>query len=373
MANLVYRHNRITRLTHWIDALALMILFMSGLMIFNAHPHLYWGSTSAPEKAFFSIAATNEGGDLRGYVQLYGQRLDTTGLLGVQQGALRPTQRAFPSWLTVPGYYSLATGRRWHFFFGWLFALNGLLYVVYNLAIGHMRKFFFTFDDAKKVPAMVAYYLYLRKDSPQEGEYNPLQKMAYTSVFVILTPLVLLSGMAMSPQLNVAFNWLPAAFGGRQSARTIHFILAFGFLFFTFGHVFMVLTQGVLNNMRSMITGWYLEKIPSREQPPRATGEPRPDIAKALKGEAKPAQKEVLAASPATPGEDKKAQPAPAPRPETPVIDLLPSELDMPPTPATTVEDEKAQSAPAVSPEAPTTDPAPMEKKEEEKDDEAKS
>ena len=70
MANLVYRHNRITRLTHWIDALALMILFMSGLMIFNAHPHLYWGSTSAPEKAFFSIGAANKDGDFRGYVHI---------------------------------------------------------------------------------------------------------------------------------------------------------------------------------------------------------------------------------------------------------------------------------------------------------------
>jgi len=103
--------------------------------------------------------------------------------------------------------------------------------------------------------AMIAYYLRLKKHSPQEGEYNPLQKMAYTSVFVILTPLVLLSGMAMSPQLNVAFHWLPAMFGGRQSARAIHFVLAFGFLCFTFGHVFMVLTQGFINNMRSMITG----------------------------------------------------------------------------------------------------------------------
>ena len=372
MANLVYRHNRITRLTHWIDALALMILFMSGLMIFNAHPHLYWGSTSAPEKAFFSIGAANEDGDFRGYVQLYGQRLDTTGLLGVQQGVLGPSPRAFPSWLTVPGYYSLASGRRWHFFFGWLFALNGLLYVVYNLAIGHMRKFLFTFDDAKKAPAMIAYYFHLRKDSPQESEYNPLQKMAYTSVFVILTPLVLLSGMAMSPQLNVAFNWLPAAFGGRQSARTIHFILAFGFLFFTFGHVFMVLTQGLLNNMRSMITGWYLEKIPSREQPPRAVGEPRPNIAKALKGEEKPAQTDVLAASPATPGEDKKAQAAPAVPLEAPAIDPLPTKLDLPPTPATTVEDEKAQSTPAVSPKAPAAAPSPTEK-EDDKDAEAKS
>lgn len=134
----------------------------------------------------------------------------------MQQGALGPLPRAIPSWLTVPGYYSLAGARRWHFFFGWLFALNGLLYVIYNVAVGHMRKLFFTLKDAAKVPAMIAYYLRLRKESPQEGEYNPLQKMAYTSVFVMLTPLVLLSGMAMSPQLNVAFNWLPAMFGGRQ-------------------------------------------------------------------------------------------------------------------------------------------------------------
>jgi thiosulfate reductase cytochrome b subunit len=109
MEKLIYRHNRITRATHWVDALALMILFMSGLMIFNAHPHLYWGSTSEPDKAFFSIGAVNQDGDLRGYVQLYGQKIDTTGFLGVQGGTFGPSARAFPSWLTVPGYYSLAS------------------------------------------------------------------------------------------------------------------------------------------------------------------------------------------------------------------------------------------------------------------------
>jgi Ni/Fe-hydrogenase b-type cytochrome subunit len=259
--NLVYRHNRITRSTHWINALALMILFMSGLQIFNAHPHLYWGSTSEPERAFFSIGAVNDDGELRGNVQLYGVQFDTTGYLGVQPGVFGPSARAFPSWLTVPGYYSLADARRWHFFFGWLFALNGILYVIYNLAVGHLRKFFFTLEDAKRVPAMIAYYVHLRRESPQQGEYNPLQKMAYSSVFVILTPLVLLSGMAMSPQLDVAFHWLPALFGGRQSARAFHFMLAFAFLFFVFGHVFMVLTQGVFNNMRSMTTGWFREKL----------------------------------------------------------------------------------------------------------------
>jgi len=286
---LVYRHNRITRSTHWINALALMILLMSGLQIFNAHPLLYWGSTSEPERAFFSIGAANDDGDMRGYVQLYGGQIDTTGYLGVQPGALGPSARAFPSWLTVPGYYSLADARRWHFFFGWLFALNGLLYVFYNLAVGHLRKFFFTVADAKRVPAMIAYYLHLRKQSPQQGEYNPLQKMAYTSVFVILTPAVLLSGMAMSPQLDVAFHWLPALFGGRQSARAFHFILAFGFVSFVFGHVFMVLTQGVFNNLRSMTTGWYREKVLLQTEPARAPVEPmaaiEQDAAPAVIGE----------------------------------------------------------------------------------------
>src|SRR5262245_59936028 len=279
MESLIYRHNRITRATHWVNALALMILFMSGLMIFNAHPHLYWGSTSEPDKAFFSIGAVNQDGDLRGYVQLYGQQIDTTGYLGVQEGTFGPSARAFPSWLTVPGYYSLASSRRWHFFFGWLFTLNGLFYVFYNLAVGHLRKFFCTPAELAKIPAMIAYYLHMRKQSPQEGEYNSLQKFAYTSIFVILTPLVLLSGMAISPRLNVAFNWLPAMFGGRQSARTIHFILAFGFLVFTFGHVFMVLTQGFFNNMRSIITGWYREKHAFRndEQRPLAKNELKPE------------------------------------------------------------------------------------------------
>ena len=260
MEKLVYRHNHITRTTHWVNALALVILVMSGFQIFNAHPHLYWGSTSEPERAFLSIAAANDDGEVRGFFRIYGWQFDTTGVLGVQNTDMGPAPRAFPSWLTVPGYFWLAGGRRWHFFFAWIFALNGLLYLVYNIANGHLRKFLLTPKEATRLPAMVLYYLRIRNKSPQAGEYNPLQKMAYTSVFFGLTPLIMLSGMAMSPQLNTAFHWLPEMFGGRQSARSIHFILTFLFVGFTFGHVFMVLATGVLNNMRSIVTGWYKEK-----------------------------------------------------------------------------------------------------------------
>jgi len=89
----------------------------------------------------------------------------------------------------------------------------------------------------------------------------------------------------------VAFHWMPAMFGGRQAARTVHFILAFGFVSFTFGHVFMVLTTGVFNNMRSMVTGWYREKVPSRveiksEAPPIAPP-PAPAPTLALEGDGK--------------------------------------------------------------------------------------
>lgn len=292
--SLVYRHNRITRVAHWINALALAILFMSGLMIFNAYPHLHWGSKAEPEEAFFSIYAANEGGELRAYTELYGWRVETTGVLGLQYTEMGPMPRAFPSWITVPGFYWLAGGRRWHFFFAWIFALNGLCYFIYNRANGHVAKFILRPRDLTKLLPMMLYYLGVRKASPQDGEYNPLQKLAYTGVFFILTPLIIASGLAMSPQLDAAFKWLPAMFGGRQSARSFHFLTTFAFAFFTFGHVMMVVTTGVFNNMRSMVTGWYRDKVTPVEI----------------------AETEVAAAAPEEPSIPPVEKPAPRPNPE---------------------------------------------------------
>jgi Ni/Fe-hydrogenase b-type cytochrome subunit len=323
MVNLVYRHNRITRLTHWINAVALLILFMSGLQIFNAFPELHWGSKAEPKEAFFSITATQEDGAVRGYTQIFGFRFDTTGVLGIQNTEMGPSARAFPGWITIPSYFWLAGGRRWHFFFAWVFTLNGLLYFIYNVANGHMRKFLFTPEDTAKVPAMILYYLHLRRNSPQEGDYNPLQKLAYTSVFVIFTPLVLLTGMAMSPQLDVAFHWLPAMFGGRQSARSVHFILAFAFALFTFGHVFMVLATGFLNNMRSMVTGWHKETVPAPTpsvamdhppmqppEPPAVTEDTEAAASQAISAQAPDApETSILPDSNAGPQEERKEEP----------------------------------------------------------------
>src|SRR5512143_2150418 len=133
MADLVYRHKRITRCTHWINAVALAVLFMSGLQIFNAFPQLHWGNKAEPEEAFLSITAKEDDGDIRGYTDLFGYRFDTSGVLGLQYTDSGLAARAFPSWITIPGFFWLAGGRRWHFFFGWLFVINGLLYFIYNL------------------------------------------------------------------------------------------------------------------------------------------------------------------------------------------------------------------------------------------------
>lgn len=289
MAEIVYRHNRVTRLTHWINTLALAVLFMSGLQIFNAYPHLHWGHKAEPDEAFFSIYAVVEGGAPRGYAELYGWRWETTGFLGIQFTEMGPQPRAFPSWLTIPGYFWLAGGRRWHFFFAWLFVLNGLLYLFYNLFRGHLRELVCRPRDLRRIAPMIGYYLRLRRDSPQEGEYNPLQKLAYTGVIFVLTPAIVLSGLAMSPQLNVAFHWLPAIFGGRQSARSVHFILTFLFAAFTFGHVFMVLCTGPLNNLRAIITGW---------QRARRAAEARQGTAKAAGGAAESGQAAAAATGP---------------------------------------------------------------------------
>jgi hypothetical protein len=91
----VYRHNRITRLNHWVNLLALLILLMSGLQIFNAYPNLHWGSKAEPDEAFFSIYATDEERKVRGFARFYDWRFETTGFLGVQNTEMGPFPRAF--------------------------------------------------------------------------------------------------------------------------------------------------------------------------------------------------------------------------------------------------------------------------------------
>jgi thiosulfate reductase cytochrome b subunit len=258
---LVYRHAAVTRATHWINVLALTLLLMSGLNIFGAHPALYWGQKSTFAHPWVSIGAEMKGNDMVGVTQIGSAKFNTTGVLGYsgKVGSREPV--AFPAWATVPSERDLADARHWHFFFAWLFVANGLIYWLVGLIGGHIAKDLApTKADLrpKNVWHEIVTHAKLKFPKGEEARhYNVLQKLAYLVVVFGFLPLIVLTGLTMSPRMDAAFPELLALFGGRQSARTIHFILAGLLVAFVLIHVFMVLVSGVWNNLRSMVTGRY--------------------------------------------------------------------------------------------------------------------
>jgi len=265
----IYRHSGAVRLTHWVNALVLLVLLMSGLQIFNAHPALYLGAKSDFDDPVLAMGATQQGESIRGVTMVLGRSFDTTGVFGVAGDAESGfEERGFPWGVTIPGHRDLATGRRWHFFFAWLFLLNGLAYLIWSLGSGHLRRDLApSGKEFKHVGASIVEHARLKFPKGEEAKrYNVLQKLAYLFVALILLPLMLLTGLAMSPGMDAAFPVLLDMFGGRQSARTIHFIAASGIVIFVVVHLVMVLITGVWNNLRSMITGRYVVE-PVEEKP----------------------------------------------------------------------------------------------------------
>lgn len=254
----VYRHPLPVRIAHWLNVVFLAVMVGSGLQIFNAHPALYWGERSDPERALLRMDARRDaGGELRGVTELFGTRIDTTGTFGVSEGRFGATEaRGFPTWATIPSGRWLAMGRRWHFFFAWLFVLNGAFYVAYTLASAERRRRFFPDrSELRHLGGAFAEHLRWRRLRAQAlAGYNVLQKLSYVTVVLLLGPLVVLTGLAMSPWLNSVLP-LPELFAGRQSARTIHFLVAFAFVAFVVVHLLMVLLVGPWNHVRAMITG----------------------------------------------------------------------------------------------------------------------
>ncbi|WP_062017948.1 cytochrome b/b6 domain-containing protein [Aureimonas sp. AU4] len=267
---LTFRHAAVTRLTHWMNAICLAVLLMSGLQILNGYPRLHWGQYGADaDAAIVSIDAGETDGQPRGFATVGGIRVPTTGVLGVSRVDGEWTQRAFPAWAMLPSYQDLALGRRWHFFFAWAFVLNGLVYLAYGMVSGHFRR-----DLAPSRKELTPRHLWhevvdhVRLRFPQ-GEharhYNALQKLSYVAVIGGLLPLMVLTGLTMSPGIDAALPFLLDIFGGRPSARTIHFVCASLLVLFVVIHVAMVVLSGPWNNLRSMITGRYA----IREEGPR--------------------------------------------------------------------------------------------------------
>ncbi len=231
----IRRHGPATRLLHWINAVCVIVVLMSGLQIFNADPNLYWGQYGAsPDRAILSLGPDG-----------------------------------FPHWATLPGWQDLATGRRWHFFFAWVLVFNSALYLIVSLLGGHVRRDLLP-SRAQLRPAHLLRDLWdhLRLRFPR-GEaakrYNALQKLTYVIVIFVLAPLLLATGLTMSPGFDAAAPWLVTLFGGRQSARTLHFGAAMAVGVFIAVHLIMVVLAGPWNELRSMVTGRYA--VPGEKGP----------------------------------------------------------------------------------------------------------
>jgi len=215
------RHRFSTRLWHWTNAVSVIVLFMSGLTISNAHPRLYWGKWGfEPAQAWLTLPR-------------------------------------FPGWATIPTHYSLAIARDWHVVFAWVVALSLLLFMISAVINGHFRRDLTTRPGEWRRGALAREIRqYLRFDfSHTGGKYGVMQKSSYAAVIFILLPLMIFSGMAISPGMGSAWPWLLDLFGGRQSARSIHFLCAFALCAFTLVHVLMVLLSGPFGQMRAMILG----------------------------------------------------------------------------------------------------------------------
>ncbi|MHA6718945.1 cytochrome b/b6 domain-containing protein [Sphingomonas sp. RS6] len=229
---MIFRHRLSTRLWHWLNAVTVLVMIGSGLMIFNAHPRLYWGE--------------------------YGANFDHAWL----------ELPRFPGWATLPSYYSLSGARHWHLFFALVLGFGLLAYLIVSLINRHIVHDLriraaelhpaHLWDDAKA-------HLALRFHDPANPRaYNIFQKLAYVGVIFVLIPLVILSGLALSPGMDASWPWLTGMFGGRQSARSVHFIAMAAIVLFLLVHLTLVMLAGPIGEIRSMITGWW--RVPQEDE-----------------------------------------------------------------------------------------------------------
>jgi thiosulfate reductase cytochrome b subunit len=255
----VYRHDVLARTTHWLWALAVLVLVMSGLQIFNAAPYLDASDKSNPARRVLAFDAQKVDGRPVGTTTLLGHSFTTTHLFGyTDDGMGEEDARAFPAWATLPGPQDLADGRRWHLLFAWALFIAWATYLISEGIRGKLRDLVMRPADFAKLLPMQSYYLRLRKDPPPHGTYNPLQKLTYNVVLFVMFPLLIITGLALSPGVDSALPSLTVILGGRQFARTWHFTLMALLIGYFATHMILVVTTGLWNNMRSMITGWFV-------------------------------------------------------------------------------------------------------------------
>jgi thiosulfate reductase cytochrome b subunit len=255
---LIYRQNRWTRVTHWIWAVSLFFLLLSGLQIFNARPWLSIGKETGFQynNSFVKIGSTTQGDVRKGYTELFGTRFDTTGYLGLHGSGDALVSQAFPPALTIPSNRDLGTGRVVHFFFAWVLVFTLATWLIASALKGRIRgELLPDRNDLKNLPQDIKDHARLRFH--HTAKYNVLQKLAYCGVLFVLFPAIIITGLAMSPGFNAFMPFLNDLLGGRQTARTIHFFAMALLVGFFIIHMVMILAAGPINELRSIISGWY--------------------------------------------------------------------------------------------------------------------
>jgi thiosulfate reductase cytochrome b subunit len=223
------RHSALVRITHWITTLCFFALLVSGIELVISHPRFYWGETGNDTTATlfkFHIPASRK---------------------------LVPTGYAY----TLPDQNGWS--RYLHFQAAWIVILTGLLYVIAGVLNGHFRRNLFPSDGDlswKALRTTIASHLRFARPSAAEAwSYNVLQRLAYLFVIFVLFPLVIWTGLAMSPAFVSAVPASVNLLGGQQSARTLHFFVTVALVLFLLVHVGMVVFAGFWSRMRAMITG----------------------------------------------------------------------------------------------------------------------
>lgn len=255
---LIYRQTVATRVTHWIWAICLFFLLTSGLQIFNAHPALYIGQESGFEysNAILTMHAGDLNGERAGITTFWGREYDTTGVFGLSDQGGRMTARGFPAWMTIPSFRDLSTGRVVHLAFAWLFVATLFVWLVASTLNRRLWRTLLPGPrDWARLGDDIRDHIRFRFD--HGPNYNVLQKISYSAVLIILFPVMILTGLAMSPGMDAGWPWLLDVFGGRQTARTLHFVTMVLLVLFFIVHMLMVVAAGPINELRSMITGWY--------------------------------------------------------------------------------------------------------------------
>ena len=227
------------RLAHYFNFLFLVLLVRSGLSILMDHPRLYRKVDCTPDTEWIRFTP----------VPVPKNRMWTA----------NDDQRYISPWLALPGYrHTVGMARHWHFMTDLFWLLNGLTYVVLLFVTGHWLRLVPTsFHILPQAWAIFVHYATFHMPPEPDGffSFNALQQLAYFAVVFLFAPLSIMTGIAMSPAFDNHLKWYPRMFGGKQSARSIHFMLMIAYTVFLAIHVSLVATTGFARNMNHIVFG----------------------------------------------------------------------------------------------------------------------